>query len=383
MKHPAFCRYTISFVFLFLVLTSYPGFSAGDWINSDCVNDGDVTGDGDITAADAQMAFYIVLGIYSPSYEEECAADCNGDGDVTSGDAQDIFLAILGLSACTDLPPLPRFVYIRSGTYHRGSPESEPCRLEQEGPRHTVTLTRSFFIMSTEIIREMWENLQMAQPTLPDDPSDLETSPGMNHPVQNVTWQEAILFANLYSLQNGYRRCYYTDEVFTTPVDHSNYESSTIFCDWNPDGYRLPTEAEWEYAARAGTTGPFSFDEPEYFHDTCEECAAGVLPVMEQYTVYCATQSGSTEAVRSKLPNPWTLYDMHGNVWEWCWDRFNDYSAAPQVDPVGPDTGLTRIVRGGAWNGFARSCRSANRSNWTNLFRSKYVGFRLVRNAPG
>jgi formylglycine-generating enzyme required for sulfatase activity len=383
MKHPACCRITTSSVFLFLVLIGFTGFSAGGWIDLDCVNDGDVTDDGDITAADAQQAFYIALGIYSPSYEEECAADCNGDGDVTSGDAQNIFLLVLSLSNCADLPPLPRYIYVRPGTFQRGSPESEPCRLEQEGPSHTVTLTRGFFMMTTEITREIWDNLKTTQPTLPDDPSDLETSPDMTHPVQNVTWQETILFANLFSLRSGYMRCYYTDATFDTPVDHTNYESITIFCDWNANGYRLPTEAEWEYAARAGTTGPFSFDEPAYFHDTCEECTAGVLPVMEQYTVYCATQPGSAEAVRSKLPSPWKLYDMHGNVWEWCWDRYDDYSAAHQEDPVGPDTGLTRIVRGGAWNGFARSCRSANRSSWTNLFRSKYVGFRLVRNAPG
>ena len=380
-----FClnKYCVILASLLFVLIFYPaGPMVAQTVQPDCINDGDVNGDGQITSADAQLAFNIALGAYTPTYEEACAADCNGDIQVTSADAQSIFYVVLGLSTCVDLPPLPRFSYIQAGTYRRGSSSQEPCRLEPEGPQHTVILTRSFFMMTTEVTRRMWSDLKAQQPTLPDDPSDIQSCPTNLHPAQSVTWQEAILFANLWSLEEGHEPCYYADPDFTIPIDHTNYTDGSIYCKWNADGFRLPTEAEWEYAARAGSTGPFSFSEPNYWHDTCESCYPDTLPVMKYYVTYCATSTETAGIVRSKFPNPWKLYDMHGNVWEWCWDIYGAYQPDTQINPTGPETGANRVIRGGGWNGFPRSCRSANRSNWTNLFRSKYVGFRLVRSAP-
>lgn len=372
---------SISIAILFAVI---PTGAQPAW--SDCINDGDVNRDGHVTAGDAQLAFYITLEIYSPTPEEACAADCNGDGDVTSGDAQSIFLVVLDLDECADsLPVQVECIYIAPGTFIQGSPLTEPCRGTDE-VQHPVTLTRGFHLMNTEVTRRMWADLKTVQPDLPRDPSNESLSPDMNHPVQEVTWFEAVLFANLLSLQHGYDRCYYADETFTIPIDITNYQSGPHFCDFLADGYRLPTEAEWEYAARAGTTGPFSCDEDNYTDDTCPYCVPGMLPVLEQYAVFCPNRvplPGGPEQVGSKLPNPWGLYDLHGNVWEWCWDWYGPYPEDAVSDPQGPESGFNRVSRGGFFAYIARYARSAVRTEYcVPGARSISIGFRLARSVP-
>jgi formylglycine-generating enzyme required for sulfatase activity len=353
--------------------------------DSECIHHGDVNFDGVITAADAQLAFTIVLGQYIPTFEEECAADCNGDGIVSSSDSQNIFLYALGLDECVDPIPTPtipiQFVYIEPGTFTRGSPETEPCRESwgHDETQHQVTLTRGFNMMTTEVTRGMWSDLQALQPTLPNDPSNIAYSPTNDHPVQMNTWYEAVLFANLLSFENGLNRCYYTDPDFTEPIDISNYTTGPFYCDFSSDGYRLPTEAEWEYAARAGTTGVFSFDEPLYDDATCTECDPGMLPTMEDYAVFCANSPEMAETVGSRLPNPWGLYDMHGNVWEWVWDFYGEYPSDPVADPEGSATGEWRVKRGGSFYFDARRCRSAMRMDDHPQFKYSNLGFRLVR----
>ncbi|MGB3977169.1 MAG: formylglycine-generating enzyme family protein [bacterium] len=267
------------------------------------------------------------------------------------------------------------FVYIPAGTYMRGSPEDEPCRDSNE-TQHQVVLTRPFLMMRTEMTRQMWADLKAAQPTLPVDKSWLAFSPTMDHPIHEARWFEAVLFANLMSLRDGYTQCYYLDEGFTEPVDATNYITDSIFCNFLANGYRLPTEAEWEYACRAGTTGPFSFDEPNYNTGTCESCIEGTLPELEKYCVYCLHDR--PEVAGSMLANPWGLYNMHGNVWEWCWDKMGSYPRGTVTDPTGPQYGSRyRVVRGGGWHFQAKSCRSAKRHDTI----AGYWGFRLVRTA--
>ena len=355
---------------------------------SNCVNHGDVNLDGTITAADAQLAFFIVLGTYSPTFEEECAADCNGDGEVTAADAQAIFLVVLGLGDCADplatpTPTIPTgYVLISPGSYWRGSPGYEPCRSSNEGPQHQVTLTGGFYMMTTEVTRQMWADLQATQPTLPDDPSNTAMSPTMEHPVQRVTWYEAVLFANLMSLQDGLIPCYYTNATFTVAVDASNYTTGPFFCNFGANGYRLPTEAEWEYAARAGTTGPFSAHEPDYSSDNCHSCSPDPpLNVLDSIAWWCGNSGEVPTAhpVGAKLPNPWGLYDMHGNVWEFCWDWFGDYPSEPVTDPTGPLAGSTRVRRGGSYAMSATYSRSARREDSGPGDRNSRFGFRLLR----
>jgi formylglycine-generating enzyme required for sulfatase activity len=374
------------FIFM-IILSGWLSFSTIRDTASDCINHGDVNHDRMITAADAQLVFFIVLGSYLPTYEEECAADCNGDNLVTAADAQAIFLVVLGLSECVDPIPVPtptpvsmEFVFIPSGTYTRGSPPEEPCRLSNEGPQHQVTLTRGFYMMTTEVTRQMWADLKAMQPTLPSDPSKPCISPEINHPVQRNTWFESILFANLMSIQNGYTRCYYKDKDFMYPIDADNYTADRIFCDFNAGGYRLPTEAEWEYAARAGSIGPYWAIEPAYSTGNCSTCRpTPPLEILDTIAWWCGNAEGTAHPVAMKSANPWGLFDMHGNVWEWCWDFYNFYSSSSMTDPTGPLGGVQRIVRGGSWSHNASACRSAARYNYDPGNRYIYRGFRLVR----
>lgn len=379
---------TLLAVSIFLVSGGYPGIRVQSAI-FDCVNHGDVNLDGSITAADAQLAFFIVLGIYSPTYEEGCAADCNGDDSVTAADAQAIFLTVLGLGECADplveptatpIPPtpIPGYIYAAPGIFMRGSPPEEPCRYSIE-TQHQVTLTRGFFMMETEVSRDMWAALKADQPSLPTDPSDPAISPTLNHPVQNLTWFEAVLYANLMSQNEGLTPCYYTDAGLTELIDATNYTTGPFYCDFFADGFRLPTDSEWEYSARAGTTGPFSCDEPNYSDSTCWSVEPGILPVLELHAVFAANHSGTTGTAGSKLPNPWGLYDMHGNVYEWVWDWTTVYSTDPLIDPTGPETGTDRTLRGGSLFWSAANNRSATTSGGPPGSHTDNNGFRLAR----
>ncbi|MFC1852874.1 formylglycine-generating enzyme family protein [candidate division CSSED10-310 bacterium] len=267
---------------------------------------------------------------------------------------------------------------VNAGTFVQGSPADEPCRYSDE-TRFTHTLTRSVAVMETEVTRQMWADLKAVQSSLPSDPTDTNYSSGMSNPAQNMTWYETILFANLLSVRNSLTGCYYTDAGFTTPIDASNYTSGPFYCNFGASGYRLLSEGEWEYAARAGTTTPFSCNETNYTSGNCSSCTAGTHPTLEQYAVYCANDNNQSEAVGSKLPNPWNLKDMHGNVREWCWDWYNSTYPSDTADYTGPGSGSNRVSRGGSWFGNAKICRSADRDYYTPPSHGSLLGFRLVR----
>ncbi len=282
-------------------------------------------------------------------------------------------------STPTPPPAIPGYAYIPPGIFTMGSPETEPCR-DPDETQHQVTLTRGFYMMQTEMSRQMWADLKEDQPSLPADPSNPDYSPTLDHPVQYTNWFEAILFSNLKSLQDGYTRCYYKDAGYTIPVDSSNYTSGgIIYWDFYANGYRLPTESEWEYACRAETTGEFSCNETNYSAENCASCVSGTLPALEQHCVFCTNDPGITAEVGSKLPNSWGLYDIHGNLWEWCWDSYGPYPSGPVTDPTGSVTGSYGVFRGGSWSFPADDVRSASRHyNYLDL-RVLNLGFRLVR----
>jgi len=270
--------------------------------------------------------------------------------------------------------------YVPAGTFTQGSPGTEPCRYSNE-TQFTHTLTRNLTVMETEVTRQMWADLLGEPHSHPADPSHTTYSPTLAHPLQQNTWYESVLFANLLSLENGYTRCYYTDAGFGTPVDATNYTTGPFYCDFDADGYRLATEGEWEYFTRAGTTGPFSCDEPNYTDATCGSpyCVSGEFPVLEQYAVFCANDPETTVVAGSKLANPWNLKDVHGNVFEWCWDWHGTYPSGPETDYEGAGSGSSRVVRGGAWGDDAQSCRSAARYILTPGGRSYFLGVRFLR----
>jgi formylglycine-generating enzyme required for sulfatase activity len=183
---------------------------------------------------------------------------------------------------------------------------------------------------------------------------------GDNLPVEQVSWYDAVEYCNQRSQREG-----------LTPA----YTRSGDKVTWNrsANGYRLPTEAEWEYACRAGTTTTFSTGNTI----TTSQANYG------WQNPYNGNSKGidrrKTTPVGSFAPNPWGLYDMHGNLWEWCWDWYRSYSGDDQTNPVGPVAGSDRVRRGGSWYNDGGYLRSANRYGSNPSSRGNNLGFRLVR----
>jgi len=232
-----------------------------------------------------------------------------------------------------------------------GSPEDEPGRnLTDEGPQHRVTVN-SFYISRFPVTQADYEAVMGANPS--------QSSRGPDFPVDSVSWQNAISYCNRRSAQEG-----------LTPAYTVNGSNVT----WNrqANGYRLLTEAEWEYACRAGTTTPF------YSGSTMDD--AGWYQGNTYITTSTGSRHRSTFPVGQKQPNAWGLYDMHGNVLEWCWDWFAPYTAEAKTNPIGPSAGQRRVYRGGAWDLPASSCRSAYRFGGFPTMQMHWVGFRIARN---
>lgn len=294
--------------------------------------------------------------------------DCTGDGVVAVTDLTWLLNRINGnINPWTGElygydPLVGSLMIVPAGTYVQGSPLSEANRNADE-VRFTHTLTKNLVIMATEVTQHMWADLQSTQPSVPADPTDLFWSSGVNSPVQNVTWYEAVLFANLLSNEEGLIPCYYTDAGFTSPVTSTNYTSGTIYCNFDTDGYRLPTEGEWEYSCRAGTTTAY------YWGANMDET----------YCVYEGNSFGIAWFGGLTLPNYWDLSDMSGNVAEWCWDWYGTYPLNTATDFQGPASGLYRTLRGGSWGDPAEHCRSAYRGYNQPDTRGSLVGFRLCR----
>ncbi|MBR6147870.1 MAG: SUMF1/EgtB/PvdO family nonheme iron enzyme [Lachnospiraceae bacterium] len=254
------------------------------------------------------------------------------------------------------------FLLINGDTFLMGSAESENWRIDDE-QQHEVSVS-SFYIDPYETTQEEYERLMGNNPS---------TFTGKKLPVENISWIDAVNFANSKSIDAGLIPAY-------------TVTSDSVTWDMSANGYRLRTEAEWEYACRAGTTTPFNTEksldateanfyghypyeiEENYFNDSVLEARPGEY---RQTTV----EVGSFEA------NAWGLYDCHGNVNEWCWDYYSEYDLNDKDDPTGADTGTRHVYRGGGWNDFAKNMRSAYRAAGQADMASYNLGVRLVRNA--
>jgi formylglycine-generating enzyme required for sulfatase activity len=252
---------------------------------------------------------------------------------------------------------------IPPGCFKMGSTKSESCRLLNED-LHQVRLTRTFLIMEAEVTQAQYKAL------IGTNPSD-NAACGTNCPVDKVNWHEAAAYCNALSAQKGYPGCYSCNgsgsSLSCSPA--SAYSGDKIY---SCSGYRLPTEAEWEYAYRAGTT-------TSTYNGDVGTCS-GSDTVCDAIGWHTGNAKGVSHPVKQKTPNAWGLYDMAGNVYEWCHDLYADYlGTAAVTDPGGPAIGSARNKRGGSYNYTNRDLRAARRSNGTAPSHFPYVGFRVVR----
>ncbi len=228
-----------------------------------------------------------------------------------------------------------KLVYIPAGEFMMGSPSSESQRYSEEGPQHRVKISKGFYMDIYEVTQEQY------QAVMGSNPSHFK---GDNLPVEHVSWDMAVDFCRKLTQKEG-------------------------------KTYRLPTEAEWEYACRAGTNTPF------YFGETISTDQANYAGNYIYGNGRKGTYRQKTMTVGSFQPNAFGLYDMHGNVTEWCQDWYGEYySNSPSVDPEGPGSGQYRILHGGSWGwgNNPRNCRCSVRFRQKPGHRSKHIGFRVV-----
>jgi formylglycine-generating enzyme required for sulfatase activity len=253
-----------------------------------------------------------------------------------------------------------------------GSPWGESGR-ESNETQHHVTLTRDFLILSTEVTQAEFERRMGYNPSHFQDPS-YPVCPDC--PVEMVSWHEAAAYCNTLSDEAGLDRCFECwgsgTSVSCGPTGADPYGAPYV-C----RGYRLPTEAEWEYAARAGTMAATYNGDLDATRLACESPNA----VLDPIGWYCGNSGDRTREVGSLDPNPWGLFDMLGNVWEWCYEFLHGYPGVPVVDPDGPHVGMysARVGRGGCWLEEARVLRSAMRGWLPPADRGDYLGFRVAR----
>ncbi len=225
------------------------------------------------------------------------------------------------------------FRLIPAGTFIMGSPADELGR-ETDETQHEVRLSKPLYMQTTEVTQAQWTVVMGTNPFY-------FKSCGVNCPVENVSWDDV--------------------QAFITALNALGIGT-----------YRLPTEAEWEYAARAGSTMAFA-------NGPITEVGCADDPILDAMGWYCYNSNNTTQRVAHKQPNAWGLYDMHGNVYEWCQDWYGDYPSTLTTDPTGPATGFSRVFRGGTYAEFASDCRSADRNYFYPDFKCDYLGFRLVR----
>ena len=239
-----------------------------------------------------------------------------------------------------------KLTLIPPGEFMMGSPESEEGRQDREGPQHGVRITRPFYLGVHPVTQSQWESVMGNNPSSfsegggrSDRVSGLSTG---DFPVESVSWEDA--------------------QEFIGRLNERSEETGRV--------YRLPTEAEWEYACRGGTTTRYYFGDDE--------------ADLDEYGWYLGNTGGWLEGrtypVGQKRANSWGLYDMHGNVREWCFDWFSGdyYANSPLEDPTGPESGSLRVDRGGCWGLTAGSCRSADRSRSGPGSRIGSLGFRVA-----
>jgi formylglycine-generating enzyme required for sulfatase activity len=278
-------------------------------------------------------------GAGRPSADVDTDTDTDSDTDTDTGSDTEPFIDYITDYGAT-------MVAITAGTFEMGSADY--------GPVHTVTLTHDFWLGRTEVTQEEYARFGGSADTTPSYAS----SCGSTCPVEQVSWEDAAAYANALSASEGLELCYTAAGGGLAAI----LEGNPYMC----AGYRLPTEAEWEYAARAG--------EP---YDYAGSATAGDV-------AWTYDNSGSTtHPVARKSANAWGLHDMSGNVWEWNNDWYDTYGPDPVVDPLGAAAALARVRRGGSWGNDEVNASVASRAYNAADVRNDIIGFRLARSSSG
>ena len=233
-----------------------------------------------------------------------------------------------------------KLVLIPKGTFMMGSPETEEGHNEDE-TQHEVTIIKDYYLGVTQVTQGQYEKVMGTNPSRFQDVEIIGSS--TNYPVECVSWEDAVEFC----------------EKLSDLLEEK--KAGRV--------YRLPTEAEWEYACRAGSETAYSFGES--------------TESLGDYAWFFDNSEDQTHPVGEKKPNAWGLYDMQGNVWEWCSDWYDEYPKGAVSDPTGPKEGSYRVLRGGSWRFEAAFCGSGNRFWYVPSYRRDSLGFRLALSSSG
>ena len=288
---------------------------------------------------------------------ETAVVETGSTADLSAGETKVAFM----LSGARSVPPARQsatpaaqaknaipdsFVRVEGGTFQMGNNSGD----SDEKPAHTVTV-KSFYLSKYPVMQKEW--FEVMGTTIRQQQTVAGASrlcgEGDSYPMYNVSWFEAVEYCNRLSVKEGLTPAY-------------SGAGNAITCDWNANGYRLPTEAEWEYAAK-GKNSELSATEYR----------------LDALAWYADNSGGGAKPVGTKTPNSLGLYDMSGNVWEWCWDWYGDYSSGAQTDPRGASSGPGRVGRGGSWSDSAQNIRFTSRNYGAPSNRGNSLGFRLVR----
>ncbi|MDD3534767.1 MAG: SUMF1/EgtB/PvdO family nonheme iron enzyme [Candidatus Cloacimonetes bacterium] len=274
-------------------------------------------------------------------------------------------LIILALFVVWEFFKPKEFIYVAGGNFIMGDTRGEGN--ENELPIHSINLN-PFYVAKYMVTQKEYKKVMGVNPSE-------DYGVGDNYPVYNVNWYEAIMYCNRRSVAEGLTPAYsiqglQNPDDWEKSFEQGNDAWDSVECNWEADGYRLPTEAEWEYAARGASNSP------DYLYSGSDN--------INEVAWYSENAGSQTQAVGKKAPNALGIYDMSGNLFEWCWDLYSKsyYSESPSHNPTGASITPARVGRGGGWEGDKEYSRISFRGSCHPIYATEHSGFRLFKSAP-